>query len=456
MKNNEQFIKEICLGFQKYRGKASAYCFPPFKAEEVIYNIIALYRRKRPDTQILIIVKDFISRLKLVEYLTITNIDMSNIKILSENYINKSIQYKNNIILMIDIFDIITIKQLECGSQFTFCLFTKNIMDNDFIISVRHILPEIIVSVTNTAALIDKASLPVKEERISVELTDEDRIEYDKCNKFINESITIFGSLENADKCRIGDVNNNISAATFREDLAYKNGWNSELDCTYEFNKQIDEIYNPNQLYQRACLLYNIISTRKNIITDCKNKLFAIDKIIDTNRDKKILIISKRGEFANLIYNHINNNALYKCGVCHDSIETQYMQDENGNIIRYKSGENKGKPKSFGATSISKFFLEQYNNNEINILSIKHNLDKNTQLNVDIIIFTSSLFGDIEEFIFKYPNIDISNPIHIYKLYCNNTIEYSRLNAKPIKSNVTIIEEEKNIEINSESGEIIL
>lgn len=456
MKNNEQFIKEICLGFQKYRGKASAYCFPPFKAEEVIFNIIALYRRKRPDTQILIVVKDFISRLKIVEYLGANNIDISNIKILSEDYINKSIQYKNNIILMVDIFNIITIKQLECGSQFTFCLFTKNIMDNNFIISVRSILPEITVTVTNTAALIDKASLPVKEERISVELTDNDRIEYDKCNKFITESITIFGSLEIADKCRVGDMNNGISAASFREDLAYRNGWNTELDCTYEFNKQIDEIYNPNQLYQRSCLLYNIINTRRNLVTDCENKLYAIEKIINNNIEKKILIISKKGEFANLIYNHINNNALGKCGVYHDNIESQYVKDENGNIICYKTGENKGKPKPFGSIAISKLYLDKYNNGEINILSTKTNLDKTIKLQVDIIIFTSSLFGDIEEFIFKYPNIEINEPIYIYKLYCNNTIEYSRLNAKPIKNNVTIIEEEKNIKINSESGDIIL
>ena len=256
-------------------------------------------------------------------------------------------------------------------------------------------------------------------------------------------------------KCRIGDSEQGISAATFREWLANKNGWSFDLDISCDFNKQLDEIYNPNSLYERANLIYNITRERANLVSDCKNKLLAIRDIISKNLNKRILIISKRGEFANIIFNYLNENNL-NCGVYHDEIEPQYVTNDDGDIVCYKSGEKKGQPKPFGAVALSNLYLEKFNAKEINILCVKNNMDTKIEAYFDIIIFTSVNCINIEEFIYKYPKIDLPSPIITYKIYCNDTIEYSKLNSMPIKNNIKIIENEKNIEICDESGDIIL
>ena len=41
--------------------------------------------------------------------------------------------------------------------------------------------------------------------------------ENEKYNNFIRQSINIFGSFENLDKCRVGDTKLNISAEDFRQ-----------------------------------------------------------------------------------------------------------------------------------------------------------------------------------------------------------------------------------------------
>lgn len=456
MKNNEILIRDICIGFNQRKGKASAYCFPPFKFEEVLYNMIVLFRRKRPTDKIIILVDLFATRLKIVEYLRNAGTDTENITIFSENYVNRSKLYSSSFTIFVNIFDITTIRQLEHSSTFTFALFTKNLMNNEFTNQVKELLPEINVTVDNNSAVVDRINSPVEEVRVEVELTDTEAIDYAKANNFITESMSVFGTIENADKCRIGDIANNISAAQFREELAERNGWSPNLDCSLEFNKRLDDIYNPNELYTRAITLYNIMANRRNIVTNCKTKLDIITDIVKNNPNKKILIISKHGDFANDIANTIKNNALTNCGICHDSIESQYLTDERGEIIKYKSGAKQGEYKLFGSTFISNYFLDEYKNNNINLLSVKFNFNKDADIHVDIIIFTTPLFDTLEEFILKHNKVDFSDPIKVYQLYCVNTIEYTKLKSRIVKSNVKLVEDEKNIMIDDTSGEIVL
>lgn len=456
MKVQEKYNKEVCLGFQTNRGKGSVYCFPPLKYDALVVEVLNRYRTKRPTEQILIVVDDFIKRLKLVESIRANGLDNANIKILTKDYIKDSAHYSQNLIIAIDVIDYFTISKFHNSSQFTLLIFTKNPMNNQFIIDIRRILPEIAVSIGTNEIIFDRIKSPVKEHRIGVELTDEDKQNYDKCNKYINESISVFGDFDAIKKCRSGDPEHNISAAEFRQELAYKNGWNYNLDTTVGFNKQIDDIYNPNALLEKASIIYNIIKERLNLVTDNKVKLPAIDDIISQNEDKKILIICKRGEFANIIYNHINNDLNISCGAYHDDIESQYVYDELGNVIVYKTGANKGKPRPFAAQSLSNMSLDKFNNSNCNVLVVKNNLSQKIHTKVDIVILTSPLCMDTEDFILKYVNVELPNPIIIYKLYTINTIEYIRMNQKQIKSNITIIEEQKNIEFDEESGDIIL
>lgn len=456
MNAKDKYIKDVCDGFQNNKGKASVYCFPPLKFEDLVVETLIKYRNKRSEEQILIVVDSFIKRLKLVEAIRAANFKHGDIKILTKEYVKDGAYYSQNFIIAIDITDFFTISKFHNSSQFTFAIFTANPMDNEFIIGVRRILPEIKVSVGTNELIFDRIKTPVKEYRVGVELSEEDKIQYDKYNNYIKEAIAVFGDFDNIQKCRVGDVKNNISAADFRQQLAYSNGWNSHLDTTIEFNKQIDNIYNPNILFEKANTIYNITRERANLVTDNKSKLQAIANILSENISKKIMIVCKRGEFANIVFNYISNDLNYICGAYHDDIESSYLYDENGEPIVYKSGKDKGKPKVFAAQSLSNISLDKFNNDSCNILIVKNNLQQKINTKVDIVIFTSPLCMTDEEFILKYMNIDLPNPIVFYQIFINNTLEYIKLKQRQIKPNVTLIEEKHNIEFDEESGDIIL
>ena len=454
MNNNEKYLKEELEGFRHNRGRACTYCLPPFNPCELVYNVLFHYRNKTPNTKVYIVVEKFTMRLKLVEYFRDCGFNYGDVTIITKEYVSRSNAYINDMSIFIDIFDIDKIEQFASKGRFAFAIFTKNNLDSTFNIEVRKYLPEIITSVTNLG-IVDLLKSPVEEYWINASLDDKDRTQYDKYTKHITETMTIFGSLDVVSKCRIGTQN--MSAAQFREILAKQNGWSIDLDCSGEFNRQIDEMYNPNSLGEKAAFIYNLISERKRLVTDNECKLNEILNCIKTiGENKKILIINYRGEFANKVYNYLNKNGI-TCGNYHDEAETEFLRDECGEVITYKSGVNKGKPKPFKSSAISSFYLECFDNNRLNVLSCKNNMINTTKCKkVDAIIFTSPLCIPIDEFILKYIDIKIVTPIITYIIYCDNTIEYSKLKNKQIKDNIKICSDKSNAEFDAESGDVIL
>ena len=179
-----------------------------------------------------------------------------------------------------------------------------------------------------------------------------DKKEYDKQTAFINNSMTVIGNIENIKRIKCGDYKLNLSAAEVRYNIAKSNGWSENLDMSIPFNKQIDEIYNPNALLERVCTIYEIMKNRRDLVTDNKNKLPVILDIINRHPDKQFVVISKRGEFAAEITKYLNNNNI-KCGDYHDNIESAIAVDDNGVPILIKSGKDKGKPKIVCSQAIS-------------------------------------------------------------------------------------------------------
>ena len=461
MNNEQKLILQLLDGFKNQKGKASCYAYKPLKAGIIATMFIMFHRKKRTDTKILVVVNTYDEKIKLKEALDSINLS-NNVIILTKLYINLNYNYFYDFTIIIGNNDNYALTQhLSNQSKWTLNILTEYTtkgMFNDWI--SKHL--SVIKTNINTNDLIkDRLNYPVEERHIGVELSDDDKKQSDKYDNYIKTSMTIFGSFENADKCRIGDNILNISAGEFRYQLARENGWNETLDTTIEFNKNIDDIYNPNALFERANILYNIIRERSNLVTDNNAKLEKIIEIITNNPNKQILIISKRGEFANTIANYINENTEYLCGEYHDCIPEQYLKDENGEYITYKTGENKGKRKLFKSKALSTMCLDRFNSNDktqkINLLSIKNSIDVKLKTAIDLIIFTSPLCLSINEFIERYSDIEfISNPLNTFVIYCNNTIEDTKLHNRQLTRNVILIEEEKNFTIDENSGEIYL
>lgn len=461
MTNEQKFVQEVIQKFLEQKGKGSCYAFSPVKPEQIVITFIKLHREKRTDTKILIVCRDYEERCKFVSWLNKFNLS-ENVTILTQPYVKLNYTYNYDFSFLIGYNeDRHFIEHIYKTSRWCLNILTKLNDNKSFIKYLNEHLPIIRPNVNIEEIKKDRFKLPVEEIRVPIQISDDDLEQITKYDDYIKTSMAIFGSFENADKCRVGDNILNISAGQFRYDLARENGWNERLDTSIEFNKKIDEVYNPNSLLERANILYNIIRERLNMLTDNNNKLPAIVDIINKHLFKKILIVSKRGEFANTIANYINENTEFICGEYHDCIPEQYIKDDDGNYIVYKSGENKGKRKLFKSKALSTMCLNRFNSSdnslEINLLSMKNSSDSELKTAIDVIIFTSSVCLSPNEFIERYNNIDFkTEPIITYVLYCSNTIEERKLGERHITNNVSVIENEKNVQIDEESGAVYL
>ena len=97
---------------------------------------------------------------------------------------------------------------------------------------------------------------------------------------------------------RLGNSNTNSSSMAVCYNIARQNGWNENLDMTIQFNVEIDELYSPNALKERASGIYEIIRSRSLALASSDEKLSYILKIVEDNADKNILIINKHGEIG--------------------------------------------------------------------------------------------------------------------------------------------------------------
>lgn len=287
-------------------------------------------------------------------------------------------------------------------------------------------------------------------------MIDEDKDNYAKCSEFISDSMKIFNDMYTLECCRMGDRKNNLSAMDCCCNIAYNNGWSKDIDTSTEFGLQIDKYYNPNAISERATLVYNIIRNRRNLVLNNTLKYDIVLKLCEQNRDKKILIVSKNGDFANNIAEHLQANSI-NVGMFHNEIPASYMYDANGNVITYKSGENKGKAKLFKDVALSKNYKDMFNANLLNVLVIKECSDNSLDIDVDMIIYASSLVTNIFDFKTRYQHIRYrTKETILHRIYTKDTIEEQILYKEPQNSLVCLQNgiSESNIQFNDESGEI--
>lgn len=461
MTNKEKLINTIIDGFQHYRGKASCYCFNKDVVPELVYSVVRLFLDKNKQRTVLIVVDNYATRVSIKTILDNYGITESNgyrYRIYGQDFVKTKYIYFYNLIITVGInSDSKLICHLAEESKFTLSIITENIMDNTFINEVRSMLPTISTGDLDKAIRYEDISSPVEETRIGIELSTEDRENYDKCTKIITEDITIFGNIENIEKCKIGDSKLGISSAEFRLTLAKENGWSENLDTRNEFQAKVDAMYNPNVLIDKAITFYTLTKMRRDICSDYNGKLKEILNIVNDNKDKRILIVSKRGEFAYKISKYLTENDI-KCGNYHDCCDDEIAKDSFGNLILIKSGVNKGQSKIIKSQAISSRDMNLFNDGHINVLSIKNSSNTSLKLTCDIVIITSSQCEDIYSIKTRFNNIRINTlPNKVYKLYCTDTIEEDKIRNEKINPNIAIIEKSSNtIKYDEESGDIIL
>ena len=454
---NEQWIKN--------RGRGNICIYHPLSVIACLYPTFIKYLTKNDTKKCLIIINDFNYRNTIIQHfqqnLGIKGAEeyLNRVRIIDSKFI-KSVSpiYEFITVIGVEYYNIIEI--CANSAKFIINVITNNKINLETYNKINNLLPLLLLNISPDEIIKAKLQSPVKEHRIQINLDDESANRYKKQSDYITDSMKIFGNIETVNACRVGDIKSGLTAIEFRIKLARYNGWSETLDKSVEINKRIDALFSPLAIEERANNVFNISRLRRSLLENYPNKINEILKIIKNNPDKKIIIVSKSGNFANDIATYINKSEIGMfCGQYHNEIPKSYLPDEDGKPITYKTGANKGKEKLFGSAALSNYYLNLYNNNFIKLLSIKSASDTELKCNCDIVIFTSTLLPNIFEFKTRYPNIDFPDSgTEIYRLYCKDTIEESVFYKEEQSNLITICDElqSDNIKINESTGEIIL
>lgn len=299
-----------------------------------------------------------------------------------------------------------------------------------------------------------RSSRPVKEVLVPL-IIDEDsnlKKKLDYYNKEISTAIAIFGDFETIKMARLGNSNTNSSSMAVCYNIARQNGWNENLDMTIQFNIEIDELYSPNALKERASGIYEIIRSRSLALASSDEKLSYILKIVEDNADKNILIINKHGNFANEVTKYINDNTHYNtCYNYHDKVENIPAIDDNGNEVLIKSGVNKGKPKMLGVKSQKNLAQKLMNKGAIHVLSTNASPDKDLAVNVDVVVITSPLCDTMETYLYRLSKVQFAKEVQLYTLYYKGSLEEKKLDERVNGANHLILNKTE-IEVKSDNN----
>lgn len=452
--NAGELFEQALQHWRNNKGIGTALMPYPLNDKLMILLVLQRIYHKSPDCKTIIIVDNFKERSIILEYLTNQEdeeennrefknlIEKGNIKILTIDYVEKNHNFIYPLLCIVyrpESFSL-GIKNYISNCKFKLIILNKLLEDSEDMLRIYKTSP-LLEDFKNNEINEIRINTPVEELLIGVPL--EQNSEEWKLNQhyteYINTSISIFGSLDIISQANIGNSKLNISANQICKQIAEENGWSETLDMNVPFNVQIDNIYNPMSLKERASCVYEMIRNRSKLLSDYTNKLEAINNIVKENIDKKILIINKRGEFANIVTNYINNlNETNICMNYHDKVENIPAIDINGNPIYYKSGVNKGERKYMAAKAQKTLAENLFNINKINVLSTNSSPDKDLSIDIDILIITSPMCLEIKDYLYRLDKLNIRNgKLIVYSIYCKNTVEEQRLKVKSQSSNHT-------------------
>lgn len=453
---NEQWLK--------HKGRANVFIYSPLSVIACIYPTIIKYLNANTGKNCLIIINDFNYRNTIVQHfqqnLGIRNSEeyLSRIRIIAAKFV-KTISTNYEFVITIGVENYNIIEFCTAYIKFILNIVTNRKLDLRVYNVFTNLLPTINLNISAEEIIKSKIQSPVKEHRIGVTLDDESFARYKKQSDYITDSMKIFGNLDVLTCCRVGDAKSGMTAIDFRLKVARYNGWSETLDKNVEINKKIDSLFSPLAIEERANNVFNISRLRRDLVESYPTKIEEIVKIINNNKDKKIIIVCKSGNFANDITEYINKHCTTGCVQYHNEIPKSYLPDANGKPIVYKSGENKGKEKLFGPVALSNYYLDLFNNGFSNVMCIKAASNTELECSCDIVIFTSTLLPNIFEFKTRYSNINFPDDFtEIYRIYCNNTIEESVFYKEEQSNLITICDDQlqSDIKINESTGEIIL
>lgn len=452
MINPNEVFENAINHWRDSKGCGTAIIPAPLNDKLMVLGVLQRMYARSPTCTTVIITNSFSERQIISEFLTQQeNSDENNeefknliktgkIKIFTDNFI-KSSNFNNYPLLCIWYRpDGVCQEMLDYVERCKFRLIVMNkyLSNYDDISKIYNLAP-LLSDFQQAEVEAIRLSTPVEETQIGIDIdTDSNVAELLKYyDEYIATSLNIFGSFNIMQQANVGNQTLNISSTQICYQIAQENGWNEHLDMSVEFNIEIDRLYNPNNLKERASKTYEIIRERSKLLSDYNGKYDKILEIVRANSDKKILIINKRSEFAANITDFLNTfSETDICGNYHDNVDNIPAVDFAGNPVFYKSGSRKGERKMMGAKAQKTLNVRKFNDNIINILSTNNSPDKDLAIDVDVVIITSPMCEDIKSYMYRLSKIYFrSKRIDLYTLYCKSTAEQKMIERKSLSEN---------------------
>jgi hypothetical protein len=438
----------------------------PFSKETMLSLVVNKIYIEQPRTRVVISTNSFETRANIVEYLTHqennepannaikTAIENKYLCIVTTAILDNVLKYNCLLYINYDclIVDDSTINLMN-GAKFILSIFHANYAGKN---NLEYYKKAPVLNCFTQQELTElRVTTPIEEEGVGITIPEDSRdfnlLKY--YEDYIATSLTIFGSFDNMEKARNGNKVFNISSAQICYKLAKENGWDEHLDMSNELNVQIDALFNPNNILDRAYKTYEIIRKRNNLLASYEPKINSVIKIIEDNPSAKILVINKKGEFAATLTNAINNHFGKRiCGDYHDKLDKAPLIDSNGKIERIKSGKNKGDVKYVGAQAQCSFNQDLFLHDKLNVLSTSNLPSPKLKGYFDIIIITSPSCEDFETYLYRLQDVRFNGEvIKLFTIYVKNSSENNRLYAKKRNQNHTLITDE-NFNVNNENN----
>lgn len=443
----------------------------PFDALRPLLYILPQLYNKSPTTSIVIIVKDFADRSSIESYLTTLNNEVWNnsfrtvihngsLRILTTEYAAEHINEYSPLLTIIynpSIFHFVHMAMIE-KSKFNLVILSK-LLDSKTMDDFYTVAPSIGNFSQNVIDEV-RTNRPVKECLVGLTITPDTELdkEMNYYNREISTALAIFGNFDNIKYARLGNSATNCSSMMICDAIARTNGWDNHLDMSSEFNRDIDRLYSPAAIKERADSIYNIIRERSIKLASSKDKLSNILDIVNNNSDKNILIINKYGEFANLITDYLNDKSGKRiCANFHDKVDNVPAVDDYGNPILIKSGLKKGQPKLLGVIAQKKLAQKLMNSHKINVISCGASPDKTLDVDIDLVIITSPLCDTIESYFYRLSKVHFSNEVLLYTLFYKSTLEEKKLEDRTVPTNHIIINDfDRNVKVDNNNAYCIV
>ena len=197
-------------------------------------------------------------------------------------------------------------------------------------------------------------------------------------------------------------------------------GYDKDKIITNEYDRKLQQFWNPDNLLEFAKSYLKSVAARNNYL---KHNVHKVNIVLDIIKATKVptIVYNESIEMIDQIYDNLNPKVTVKY---HSQIESSPMYYDNGEPIRYLSGERKGEIKLFGKTTLKKQAIDKIVSGEALYLITGRSLNESLNLpNIELIICTA---GD-------------TNPItYEQRVARGKTINPNNINKKCIVINLYI------------------